>query len=896
MPLQTLSYKFLKTVLVFGLWILTAESFGQAKNFEIDTRDPAWIVKIDNQGLKPKAKDIDDGYFLALFENQTHVELQEEYTHIIKEIATDAGVQNGSQISVTYDPGFQKLIFHKIRVWRNGKPDDQLKKHKFKILQNEKDLSKFIYRGTYDAFLLLNDIRKGDRIEYAYTIKGNNPIYGNKFAATFYLEGGSSIGYLYNNLIFSKNRHLNLKNFNFNNPAKISEKDGMKLYEWEDKLTKTQRTTDFEPSWYDPQKRIQITEYKNWNEVVNWGLSVNEYPQLKTPSVAKKANELFVASAGDTTRFIESAIRFVQDEIRYMGIEMGVYSHRPNSPEKIIQQRYGDCKDKSLLLTYLLKEKGVVASMAYLDTYTTIKTDASLPSPFIFNHVVVRIDYKNKKHWIDPTISYQRGKLDQLYFPNYGYALVIKKGVNALEKVSRNDKSRQISNLVFQVADTGSTKSSTLMIKTRYTGHYADNMRAELAESGTDEIEKSYAEYYAELYTDTEVKAPIQVHDDEAANTLEITEQYNIDNIWEEDTKNGAKYITLYGDLIRDQLRKVIAKNRTAPLALKYPTDLEQIITVHMPYETSLSDGTFKIENEYYHFSLDLSRQKKTQNFHYRLKSLKPYIEGSAVKSYAKDREKIAEYLTYYLERSHVIRGFGLNALLILIFILSCIFSGLFFIKSFRKSAPFDLEKIEYAVPIRGWLIILGIRIASLPIATLLKQALTGFFNQDTWDGLKLVKQEYYIKSIFIAESVAFALLTMGSIMCLIQFFNKRESFPRQYIRLSIALITFTLLDFLAGMLIRHWTGQTLTDPTEVSRILMSVAISVIWILYLQKSVRVQQTFVFTYPDSEWRSAASKKYNEQLYLRRSAASAEKEIENYNTEPILDSENNHNEKF
>ncbi len=59
-----------------------------------------------------------------------------------------------------------------------------MKAGKFKVLQNEKDLSKFIYSGTYDAFLLLEDVRKGDRIEYAYTIKGDNPIFGRKYALT----------------------------------------------------------------------------------------------------------------------------------------------------------------------------------------------------------------------------------------------------------------------------------------------------------------------------------------------------------------------------------------------------------------------------------------------------------------------------------------------------------------------------------------------------------------------------------------------------------------------------------------------------------------------------------------------------------------------------------------
>ena len=54
-------------------------------------------------------------------------------------------------------------------------------------------------------------------------------------------------------------------------------------------------------------------------------------------------------------KYFRVAVNFVQNEIRYMGIETGKYSHKANSPEKVFKQRYGDCKDKSLLLASILK-------------------------------------------------------------------------------------------------------------------------------------------------------------------------------------------------------------------------------------------------------------------------------------------------------------------------------------------------------------------------------------------------------------------------------------------------------------------------------------------------------------------------------------------------------------
>ena len=86
---------------------------GQKKNFSVSPTEPVWIEKIITSDKKPALKDITDGYYLFLYEQQNNLETQEQYEHYIRDIVSDNGVQNGSQISVTYDPTYQKLTFHK---------------------------------------------------------------------------------------------------------------------------------------------------------------------------------------------------------------------------------------------------------------------------------------------------------------------------------------------------------------------------------------------------------------------------------------------------------------------------------------------------------------------------------------------------------------------------------------------------------------------------------------------------------------------------------------------------------------------------------------------------------------------------------------------------------------
>lgn len=862
--------RYLKTILF--IFFILASKFtvtAQGKNFSISRNTPPWIVNVDHEGARPKEKDISDGYFILEYENQNHAELQEEYTRIVREIVSDAGVQNGSQISVTYDPSFQKLVFHKILLWRNNKCSDQMKTGSFKVLQNEKDLSKFIYSGTYDAFLLLEDVRKGDRIEYAYTIKGTNPIFGKKYASQNYFEFSSSFGQVYINLIFDKKRKINTKTFNGAPAPKLSSKDGYHMYEWRNARTHTYRNIDFEPSWYNPFKRVQLTEYKSWNEVVNWGLSVNDYPNLKSLLLYKKIKEFKDQAGNDQKKYIELATRFVQDEIRYMGIEMGIYSHRPNSPERVLKQRYGDCKDKSLLLVHLLKAAGINAYMVYADTYSTIKANDYLPSPFIFNHVIVSIEHDKRKLWIDPTISYQRGRFSDFYAPDYGYVLVVKPGVNALEKIVSNPKGKLVSHLTFDIADTSGTKKSTLLIKSVYTDNYADNIRNAIAESGTEGLEKDYLEYYAKYYADAGLLAPMDIKDNEKKNVIEITESYEIDNIWTRNEDNDHQYVNFYGDLISNELRKVGAKKRLEPLALKHPVNIEQNISIHLPYTYETDADVIKVNNANYSFELARKNDKNTASFNYKFRSLRSYMDGGHLKTYIKDYKKVDENLSYYFRADNSgssIQPGNTNPYALLATILTAVISAAFLISLYRKSAEFRVDEIAAAKPIGGWLILVAIRVIAGPFAFMSKILTLNLFENEFWNSLNELGpiKAWIFKIAFAMDLIAYSLVFAISILCMFLFFNRRESFPSIYIRFNRMLIGLALFTAVISVLSNQKSDIYLNIGYQIGALSVSVILSLICIWYFKKSVRVKETFVFTYPASEWTKALIRHYNKKL--------------------------------
>src|SRR5207245_3226925 len=94
------------------------------------------------------------------------------------------------------------------------------------------------------------------------------------------------------------------------------------------------------------------------------------------PAVHDVVARIGAAPRESAEQRVLQALRFVQDEIRYMGVEIGVNSHMPYSPATVVKRRYGDCKDKTLLLITMLRALGISARPALVSTtYRSHVTD-----------------------------------------------------------------------------------------------------------------------------------------------------------------------------------------------------------------------------------------------------------------------------------------------------------------------------------------------------------------------------------------------------------------------------------------------------------------------------------------------------------------------------------------
>ncbi|HEY0058281.1 MAG TPA: DUF3857 domain-containing transglutaminase family protein, partial [Flavisolibacter sp.] len=315
---------------------------------------PAWVVSRSVDYAFDKGIDeAEDGYLDLSYEKQVSVARRTIFTKKVLKILTEPGLENASEISVSFDPSFQQLVFHTIRILRGKQSLDRLNLPRIKVIQQESELDMHLYDGTLAAYLALEDVQVGDIIEYSYSLQGFNPLFP-KFSTYHDVQYSVPIGNLYYRLIVPLDRTITLRNYLTTIKPAISQTGTEKVYEWSQKEVLPLRVPEGLPQWQDPYPSVFISEYASWAEVVNWALPL--YPaSLSSPGrVTEKINALKTSYAVPEDQVL-AAIRFVQDEIRYMGEETGVNSHQPHEPDKILLQRFGDCKDKSYLLCVLLR-------------------------------------------------------------------------------------------------------------------------------------------------------------------------------------------------------------------------------------------------------------------------------------------------------------------------------------------------------------------------------------------------------------------------------------------------------------------------------------------------------------------------------------------------------------
>lgn len=603
---------------------------------------PAWVQATSLPQDDKASNDSQSSVIYLLLENQIHVTASttERYYRRMQKVLTASGLDDVSQLEFDFEPSFQELNIHHIRIIRGKEMIDALKPKEIKVIQQEKELNQQLYNGTLSAIVFLSDVRKGDVIDYAYSLNGENPVMRGRFANSFTVGLTVPVEKLKWRLLYPAARSLQIKNHNTDIQPATRSIGNETEYIWQREQVEAIEYESATPSWFDPHPSVQLSEFASWREVAQWAAPLYQVKQALSSKLEQQINKWRTEQPQSEQRLI-AALRFAQDEVRYLGVELGAYSHQPNQPSVVFERRFGDCKDKSLLLVSMLNALGIEAHPALVNTSTQRGLDEWQPTPYAFDHCIVQAKVNAKTYWLDPTISYQRGDLSNHQNPNYERALVISEGSHALEDITPPTLDKPAIEIKQIYTMTDHQAPTTLLVVTTYRGENADSVRYNIADQSLAELGKSYMDYYAEQDHSIKAEGQPSIADDPGTNTLVITEKYTIADFW----NNGER--DFYADQIYNSVNNPGSSKRTIPIAVSHPLYITQNIEVHLPEAYPIKNASGTLADGFISFDYRYATEGKVIKLDFKLRSLRDFVPADQAAKHIKTVEKIKEYAGY---------------------------------------------------------------------------------------------------------------------------------------------------------------------------------------------------------------------------------------------------------
>jgi transglutaminase-like putative cysteine protease len=200
---------------------------------------------------------------------------------------------------------------------------------------------------------------------------------------------------------------------------------GSNQWQWVVRGVEAIRPEESMPPWRGVAGRMVVTllpiggnaqkGFENWKEEGIWEAGLERGRRDASPEIKQRVAQI-VANAPTSLAKMRGVAQFIQRDIRYVAIELGIGGWQPHPAGEIFTHRYGDCKDKVTLMSSMLGEVGVESFYVSINTRRGAVTPETPASMGLFNHEILAVRLPDGLS--DPSLLavWQHPKLGKILF------------------------------------------------------------------------------------------------------------------------------------------------------------------------------------------------------------------------------------------------------------------------------------------------------------------------------------------------------------------------------------------------------------------------------------------------------------------------------------------------
>ena len=130
--------------------------------------------------------------------------------------------------------------------------------------------------------------------------------------------------------------------------------------------------------------------FAEWNDLGKW---MNVLLAGRVDASPQEKEQVAKLTAGKTAQLerMQAIAKYVQHDIRYVAIELGIGGWQPHPAPEVFSNHYGDCKDKATLVRSMLHEIGIESFEVAINNRRGVVTRETPANNFGFNHAIVAV-------------------------------------------------------------------------------------------------------------------------------------------------------------------------------------------------------------------------------------------------------------------------------------------------------------------------------------------------------------------------------------------------------------------------------------------------------------------------------------------------------------------------